>query len=185
MSIGPALVLAMVAALINFAQPASAFAQLPPPPAGGPPPGGPPPGGPPPSGAPPGGPPGGGVPYARAPGGGVPHAGPRGVDRLPGRLGAGNVSGGMQGVSGGARFRGQSNYYSSRSYGAGSYSGSDYGRRGGYRYYGAAAAGAAVGYAYGRSYGDETYTYGDSSCYRTVRYRTHSGWRRKVIDVCE
>ncbi len=62
---------------------------------------------------------------------------------------------------------------------------SNYGRSGRYGYYGAAAAGAAAGYAYGRSYGGETYAYNGQSCYRTVRYQTRSGWRKRVVDVCE
>ena len=46
-----------------------------------------------------------------------------------------------------------------------------------------AAAGAAAGYAYGRSYGDGTYS--TDSCYRTVRYQTRSGWRKRVVYVCD
>jgi hypothetical protein len=182
------LVVATAAALGSFVLSASAFAQMPPPPPAmaGPPPGGPPPGvgGPPPGGPSPwiGGPPPGGVP-----GGGFAHAGPPGGGNLGGRIAGGNVGGGVRGISGSARFSGRTTFNgSSYSAGrAGSYSESDYGGGGRYRYYGAAAAGAAAGYAYGRSYGDETYAYGDESCYRTVRYQTHSGWRKRVVYVCE
>jgi hypothetical protein len=57
------------------------------------------------------------------------------------------------------------------------------GHRAQYGYYGAAAAaaGAAAGYAYG----DQSYTYSDESCYRTVRYQTRSGWHQRVVYVCE
>ena len=86
-----------------------------------------------------------------------------------------NVSGGAR-VSGGNTFN---NSYSARS--AGGYSGSDYGRSGKYGYYGAAAAGAAAGYAYG----DQRYAHADQSCYRSVRYETRSGWHTRVVNVCE
>ncbi len=182
----PILVLATVAALGSFVLSASAFA--PPPPAiGGPPPGGPPPGAPPPGGLPGGGLLGGGLPRAGLPGGGRLHAGPPRGGNLGGRAAAGNVAGSLRGGSGGARFSGR-NTFNSSSYSSarsGSYSGSGYGRSGRYGYYGAAAAGAAAGYAYGRSYGGETYAYNGQSCYRTVRYQTRSGWRKRVVYVCE
>jgi hypothetical protein len=145
--------------------------------------GGPPPGGPP-GGGFPGGPPGGGPPGGGPPVAGLPHGGPPSGVPPGGRIAAGNPGGGLRGASGGARFNGSRSYSAAGS--TRSYSGSDYGRRGRYGYYGAAAAGAAAGYAYGSSaYGDQSYTYSDQSCYRTVRYRARSGWRERAVYVCE
>jgi hypothetical protein len=59
------------------------------------------------------------------------------------------------------------------------------GHRAQYGYYGAAAAaaGAAAGYAYG----DQSYTYSDESCYRTVHTRRAragtSEWSMSANDV--
>jgi hypothetical protein len=195
----PTFVVATGVALSGFVLSASAFAQMPPPPPAmaGPPPGGPPPGigGPTPGGPPPGigGPPPGGLPHAGPPGGGFAHAGPPGGGNLGGRIAGANVGKSLRGVSGSARFSGRStinnNSYSNRSYSAGSsgsYSrGYGYGRSRAYGYYSVAAAGAAAGFAYGRSYGDETYAYGDESCYRTVRYETRWGWRKRMVYVCD
>jgi hypothetical protein len=176
----PILVLTTVAAIGSCVLSTSAFTQGPPPPPGI--------GGPPLGGPPPGGPPGAGPPAAGLPHGGPPGGGPSGGGNLGGRIAAGNVGSSLRGVSGGARFSGRNTFNSSSSYSAGSaasHSGSDYGRRGRYGYYGAAAAGAAAGYAYGSAYGDQSYTYSDESCYRTVRYQTRSGWHQRVVYVCE